>query len=211
MSALQQIAYYLNIRDEIPNQKLAKKLALEEDMEGLAEIAAHLTDKNASVASDCLKVMYETGYLKPELIASYAQDFVGLLSSKNNRMVWGAMIALSTIADINPKPIAAQLPLIITVMEKGSVITIVSGIRTLGKLFAAVPKQADQAMPYLSNLLETCIPRDVPTHGESLLPMMNAQNVDFFRLLFESRVPDMSASQARRMRSVLKKMDKITT
>lgn len=210
MSVLQQIAYYLNIRDEIPNQELAKKLAQEEDMEGLAEIAAHLTDKNASVASDCIKVIYETGYLKPELIASYAQDFIGLLTSKNNRVVWGAMIALSTIADINPRPIAAQLPQILAVMEKGSVITIVSGVRTLGKLFSAVPEQADKAMPYLSNLLETCIPRDVATHGESLLPMMSAQNADVFRLIFESRVPDMSASQARRMRAVLKKMERIS-
>jgi hypothetical protein len=210
MSALQQIAYYLNIRDEVPNQTLAKRLAEEEDRDGLAEIAAHLNDKNASVASDCLKVLYETGYLKPDLIAPYAQDFIGLLNSKNNRLVWGAMIGLSTIADINPKPIAAQLPLILSVMEKGSVITIVSGVRTLGKLLSAVPEQADKAMPYLSNLLETCIPRDVATHGESLLPMMNAQNADVFRLIFESRVPDMSASQARRMRAVLKKMEKIT-
>jgi hypothetical protein len=209
MSALQQIAYYMNIRDEVPNQALARRLAEDEDREGLAEIAAHMQDKNASVASDCLKVMYETGYLKPELIASYAQDFVGLLSSKNNRLVWGAMIGLSTIADINPKPIAAQLPLILSVMEKGSVITIVSGVRTLGKLFSAVPDQADKAMAYLSNLLETCIPRDVATHGESLLPMMNAQNVAIFRLIFESRVLDMSASQARRMRAVLKKMEKL--
>jgi hypothetical protein len=125
-------------------------------------------------------------------------------------MVWGAMIALSTIADINPKPIAAQLQQILIVMEMGSVITVVSGVRTLGKLFSAVPQQAEQAMPYLSNLLGTCIPRDVATHGESLLPMMNATNVDFFRLIFESRVPDMSSSQARRMRAVLKKMEKIT-
>jgi len=210
MSALQQIAYYLNIRDEVPNQALAKRLAEDEDCEGLAEIAAHLNDKNASVASDCIKVMYETGYIKPELIASYAQDFIGLLSSKNNRLVWGAMIALFTIADINPTPIAEQLPQILTVMEKGSVITIVSGVRMLGKLFGAVPELADKAMPYLANLLGTCIPRDVATHGESLLPMMNAINADFFRLIFESREPDLSPSQARRMRSVLKKLEKIT-
>jgi hypothetical protein len=206
MSALQEIAYYLNIRDEVPNQQLAKKLVEQEDSDGIAEIAAHLADKNASVASDCVKVMYEIGYLDPELIAPYTQSFVNLLNSKNNRMVWGAMIGLSTVADLAADVLAPQISTLLQVMEKGSVITVVSGVKVLGKLVGAAPQLEGQVMPYLTQLLTTCIPRDVPTHAESLLPMMNEHNRGVFQKICESRVADMSTTQARRMRSVMKKM-----
>jgi hypothetical protein len=65
MSVINQIAFYSGRRDEVPNQELAKKLAETRDREGLREIAAHLMDKNPSIQSDCLKVLYETGYLEP--------------------------------------------------------------------------------------------------------------------------------------------------
>ncbi len=52
-----------------------------------------------------MKVLYEIGYLTPELIADYADDFLKLLRSKNNRMVWGGMIALATIAETKPREI----------------------------------------------------------------------------------------------------------
>jgi len=44
-------------------------------------------------------VLYEIGYIKPALIADYTPDFLALLKSKNNHMVWEDMIALATAAD----------------------------------------------------------------------------------------------------------------
>ncbi|MBI9049855.1 MAG: hypothetical protein JEZ00_10570 [Anaerolineaceae bacterium] len=206
MSALQEISYYRNIRNEIPNQELAKKLAETEDFEGIAEIVEHLQDKNKSVASDCLKVLYELGYLRPDLIARYVDKFLALLDSKHNRMVWGSMIALATIAPYKPKEIMAKFDLLQTLMEKGTVITVVWGARMIGNLVGAAPKYAEKVMPYITNLLTTCIPRDVATHAEGLLPMINEDNEEVFRAVFESRMDDMSAAQARRMRSVIKKI-----
>lgn len=89
MSALQRIAYYQNRRDEVPNQELAKELATKKDRKGIREIAENLWNKNVQVQSDCLKVLYEIGYLQPELVAPYAEDFLKLLHSRNNRLVWG--------------------------------------------------------------------------------------------------------------------------
>ena len=100
MTVINQIAFYQNRRDEVPNQELAHRLVEKEDHNGIQEIAGHLTDKNSAVASDCLKVLYEIGYLKPELIRKYSKEFLDLLNSRNNRMVWGAMIVLSTIAPL---------------------------------------------------------------------------------------------------------------
>jgi hypothetical protein len=86
---LERIAFFQNKRDEVPHQHLAKELAETENREGIKEIAANLQSKNPNVKSDCLKVLYEIGYLKPALIANYTSDFLALLKSKNNRMVWG--------------------------------------------------------------------------------------------------------------------------
>ena len=100
MGAIGRIAYNLNIRDEKPNQLLAKELVNNQDTDGIREIVEFLSDKNASIRSDCIKVLYEVGYLNPTLIAPYVKDFLDLLDNNQNRMVWGGMIALSTIAGI---------------------------------------------------------------------------------------------------------------
>lgn len=105
MSVLNRIAYFQNRRDEAPNQKLARELAESKDKKGIQEIAENLGHKNQNVQSDCLKVLYEIGYLAPELIADHVDEFLKLLKSKNNRMVWGSMIALATIAELKPREI----------------------------------------------------------------------------------------------------------
>src|SRR2546422_884291 len=100
MSALEKIASMQGRRDEVPNQELAKELAAKADRKGIKEIADNLWNKDKNIQADCIKVLYEIGYLKPELIGGYVSDFVKLLSSKNNRLVWGAMTALTTVAEI---------------------------------------------------------------------------------------------------------------
>ena len=87
MSALNRIAYFQNRRDEVPNQELARDLAARQDRAGIQEIAENLWNKNQNVQSDCLKVLYEIGYLDPTLVADYAADFLKLLNSKHNRLV----------------------------------------------------------------------------------------------------------------------------
>ncbi len=128
---------YQKRRDEVPNQQLAKKLAETENKKGIKEIADNLQHKNKSVQSDCLKVLYEIGYLKPVLIAEYAPVFLGLLRSKTNRMVWGGMIALATIADQKPDEIYAKLADVTDAIDNGTLITEVWGLKALAKVAAA--------------------------------------------------------------------------
>ena len=129
MSALGKIAFFQNHRGEIPNQLLAKELAEKEDAEGIQEIADNLHNTDKNISSDCLKVLYEIGYLRPNLIAPYAGNFLSLLSHKDNRKVWGAMIALGTISLISHKEIGEQIDTVIDVVNKGSVITVVWGVQ----------------------------------------------------------------------------------
>jgi hypothetical protein len=207
MSTLNKIAYYQNRRDEVPNQQLAKELAQTQNHQGIKEIAENLQSKNQNVQSDCLKVLYEIGYLKPELIAPYAQDFLSLLQSKNNRMVWGAMIAIATIASLQPQQIHAQLGTVTKAIDQGSLITVVWGIKTLGKLAAADPAYKQEIIPYLTAQLKKCIPRDVPMHAESILPAIDAQNKQEILSLLETRKGEMTKAQLARLKKVIKQVE----
>jgi hypothetical protein len=206
MSVLNRIAFFQNRRDEVPNQQLAKELAQTENKEGIKEIAQNLQHKNKNVQSDCLKVLYEIGYLKPDLIADYAPDFLALLQSKNNRMVWGAMIALATIADKKPKEIYAKLDEVKTAVEKGSLITVVWGTKALAKVAAADKTYRQKIFPILTEQLKKCIPRDVPMHAESILPAVDAENKQQFLNIIEARKPEMTASQLARLKKVTKNL-----
>ena len=206
MSALSKIAFFQNKRDEVPNQQLAKELAQTEDKAGIADIAQNLHHKNPNVQSDCLKVLYEIGYLKPELIAAYVQDFLGLLKSRNNRMVWGAMIALATVADKKPTEIYQQLTTVTDATDKGSLITVVWGVKALAKVAAADKTYKQKIFPLLTSQLRNCIPRDVPMHAESILPAVDADNKAEFLRIIEARKPEMSTSQLARLRKVTKNL-----
>lgn len=70
MSVLQELSSSLGRRDQVPNQELAKVLAEHEDRAGIQEIAEGLWHEEKNVRSDCIKVLYEIGYLRhdrPEL------------------------------------------------------------------------------------------------------------------------------------------------
>jgi len=208
MSALNQIAYFLNRRDEVPNQELARKLAETKDQEGIAEIAKNLWHNNPNIQSDCLKVLYEIGYLAPELIVSYASDFLKLLKSRDNRLVWGAMIALSTIAEVAADALYPHVDLIQKTMARGSVITVDAGVRALAAIAASSQERRDEIFPYLRVHLQTCRPKDVPQHAEKILGAINALNKGEFIGVLGKRMGDMSVAQAKRVRKVIQAAQK---
>ena len=204
MSVLNKIAFYQNRCDEIPNQELAKELAETENKKGIKEIAMNLKHKDKSVQSDCLKVLYEIGYLKPELISDYVHEFLALLNSKNNRMVWGAMIALTTIADKKPNEIYTQLDTLTTAINTGTLITTVWGTKALAKVAAADKTYKQKIFPHLMTQLRKCIPRDVPMHAESILPAVDADNKQEFLNIIATRKPEMTPTQQARLKKTTK-------
>jgi hypothetical protein len=209
MAALEKVAYFQQRRDEIPNQELARELAQTRDQAGIAEITANLVNKNKNIRSDCLKVLYEIGYIDPALISYYVADFLNLLKSKDNRMVWGGMIALGTIADLCPTQIWAKVDDVIASVEHGSVITVVWGIKALARVSSANPTYSQKIFPCLMQELKTCIPRDVPTHAENILIAVNRTNLTEFVSILRSRMQEFSPSQLTRIKKILKQADKI--
>ena len=207
MSIISKIAFYRGIRDEVPNQELARELAETKNAAGVQEIAEHLTDKNSNVRSDCIKVLYETGYIAPELIAPHVNEFLKLLVSKQNRLVWGGMIALSTIASLKPAELYEQRDLICKTIDQGSVITMDAGIKSLARVAASDPQFRDTLNPYLMEFLRKCRLSDVPRHGEVISECVDDTNKQEFVSILQQRLPEMSASQSARVKKLLKKID----
>jgi hypothetical protein len=208
MSVLNKIAFYQDRRDEAPNQELARQLVETKNLAGIQEIAENLWNKNSKIQSDCIKVLYEIGYLAPELVAPYSMDFLKLLRSRNNRLVWGAMIALSTVAGIAADAIYPYRGEIQKTMARGSVITVDAGVLTLAELAATSDQRRQEIFPFLLDHLRTCRPKDVPQHAEKTLRAVDEGNKDEFIAVLETRMEDMSASQASRLRRLIKLAEK---
>lgn len=206
MGAIERIAYNVGRRDEVPNQELAAELAASKDADGIAEIADHLEDKNKSVASDCLKVMYEIGYIDPTLIEPYTGRFLGLLRSPNNRMVWGSMIALWTVAAAQADVIWKEVDLVMDTVREGTVITTVSGVKALAVVASKSPAYEARIGPFLMDVLRDCEPKLVATHAEDMLVMVDDGNRDEMVSVLEGRMDELRSSQATRVRRVLRRL-----
>ena len=190
----------------MPNQELARDLAARRDAEGIAEIADHLEDRNKSIASDCLKVLYEVGYIVPSLIEPYTDRFLALLSSPNNRMVWGSMIALWTVASAQADTIWGEVDLVMDTVREGTVITTVSGVKALAIVASKAPEYEARIRPFLLDVLMGCEPKLVATHAEDMLVMVDEGNRDEMVSVLEGRMGELSPSQGTRVRRVLKRL-----
>src|SRR6266508_242829 len=203
MSVLNQLASSLGRRDETPNEELARDLAAKKDRKGIHELAENLWNKDKNIRADCIKVLYEIGSIEPKLITDYTQEFVKLLRSKNNRLVWGGMTALAEVAKANSDAVFKYLDEIKKAKETGSVITVDNAISTLAYT-AATDKYNKTIFPYLLKHLSSCRPKEVPQHAEKTLPAVNSSNkADFIKVL-EKRMEDLSGSGLARVKKVIK-------
>ncbi|MBI5218754.1 MAG: hypothetical protein HY958_07485 [Bacteroidia bacterium] len=207
MKTLERIAFYQNRRDDVPNRELARELAATEDKAGIKELVQNLGNKNKNIQSDCLKALYETGYIKPALIAEYAENFLNLLKSKNNRMVWGSMIALASVAPLNPLPVLKKLDDVMKIVEKGTVITRVWGIAAIARAISKDAGYNTMHFGFLLDQISKCIPRDVPKHAEDMLPAVNKKNKAGFAAVLKMRAQELTATQKARLKRVLRKIE----
>jgi len=210
MSVLQRLASFQNKRDNVPNQELAIDLVKKNDREGIREIAENLNNPDKKIQSDCIKVLYETGYIKPELISDYADVFIGLLKSINNRLVWGGMIALSTVASIKPKTVFNNLDEIMDAIEKGSAITRDSGIKALALAASSDESGHSKIFPLLMNHLLTCRPKEIPMHAEYIMPAVKKNNRSEFVDILRARIKLLKPSQFKRIKKILNSFSPVT-
>jgi hypothetical protein len=203
MTIIDRLSSSLGHRNDVPNQALAKELVESGNKRDIEELVHNLSNKNKAIQSDCIKALYEIGYLKPELIASYVKEFCILIRGQNNRLVWGAMIALSTIASLEAPAIYKQLDWIMEAMEKGSVITLDNGVSVLANIAAANKTYEKKIMPYLLRHLQTCRPKEVAQHAERTLAAIHTGNRKAFEQVLMDRMDDISAPQKKRVQKIL--------
>lgn len=204
---IELLACKLGRNDEIPNIELAEKLCATMDTKGVYEIVCGLKSKEQAVAGDCIKVLYEIGQRKPELIADFADDFITVLSSKNNRLIWGGMTALVYIAPIRPAVIFNRLAEIVAAYKKGSVITVDNSISVFAILCAANDGYCAKIFPMLLDHLAHCRAKEIPQHAERMAVCINAGNRAMFAKALDARSGELSRAQHSR---VIKLVSKIT-
>jgi len=209
MEAMDLLSTNLNRLDDQANQDLAIEIIRTKRTDWIKELVDNLQHPDKNIQSDCIKVLYEIGERgSANMIAPYCKDFGQLLTSKNNRLIWGAMIALDTMTLINPSELFDLLPQIISVVDKGSVITIDHGVGILAKL-SSFSYYAEMTLPLLIEQLRKCPSKQLPMYAEKSLIAINLTNQEQFVELIRSRIPEMDKdSQKVRLNKLIKKLGK---
>jgi len=203
MKVIEKLASMQGRKDDIPNQELAREIAQNQDEEAIRVIVQNLENKDKNIQSDCIKVLYEIGYINPQLIQQYVDEFLMLIDSKNNRLVWGGMIALSTIATLKSDRIFEAIDKIYHAIKNGSVITVDNGIKTLARIASVKEEYNREIFPFLIKHLKTCRPKDIPQHAEFISVAVTNHNKSEFLKVLEQRKEILKPSQLKRVNKVI--------
>ena len=203
---LQKLAYSLGRNDEEPNIELAQELAKTKNKKGIKEIVDGLNNPKEQIVNDCIKVLYEIAALSPELVAEYADNFVELLKSKNNRLVWGGMTALAKIVPLNPGEVFKNLDIVVNAYKKGSVITVDNSISVFAELAKADKKYGKKVLPIIMKHLENCRPKEVGQHAERAFVCINKNNSQKYKKILLKRRESLTDAQKKRVDKLLEKL-----
>jgi hypothetical protein len=169
-------------------------------------LGGSMFNKEKKIQNDCIKVLYEIGYRKPKLISTSLPVFVGLLKNKNNRLIWGAMVAIDTITDVEPNDVYSFLAEIMQAIDKGSVITKDAGVEILAKLSVNANYEKN-CFPLLMEQLKTCPVKQLAQYAEKTIQAISDKNKKEFITTINTRIPDLeNDSQKKRINAVLKKI-----
>ena len=206
MSILDQLASALGRKDEVPNQELAKAIATAKNTKAIKELVEGLAHKSKAIQSDCIKVLYEIGEQQPVLIAPYFEDFLALLGHKNNRLQWGTMTDLNSIAKVKPYEVYKNLSLILDAADRGSVITRDQAVNILIHL-TTTPKYAKDTFPLLLDQLLYCPTNQLPMYAERALPIIDELTKKEFLDVLQARLSEIEKdSKRKRVEKVIKKL-----
>lgn len=204
---IERVAFNLGRNDEEPNINLAVELSKNKDLNGIQEIVDGLNNSKDQIANDCIKVLYEIGERNPELIADHIRDFIYLLKSKNNRLVWGGMTAISKITFLKPRAVFENIETILNAYENGSVITRDNSISVFAELAKADKEYEKPIFSIIIKHLETCKPKEVGQHAERAFVCVNNENSKEFLAVLLRRKDYLTEAQKKRVDKLIKKIE----
>lgn len=209
MTVIDQISGKNGKRPKEKNKIVAGEIARKVDKKAVVELVTLLSHKDKTVQSDAIEILYETGYIDPACIAVHCNDIAALLNSRNNRLVWGAMIALSSIASVAPERVFDHFPLIQKSVGRGSVITKDAGVALYTHL-AKVKKYRSAVLPLLFAELENCPIKQFPQYVEKAADAIDRTIKDDFVNLIRSRTDELRMeSRLKRVRKALAAVEKV--
>lgn len=204
MSILSKLSTAQGLKDETANIALAIQIAANEDQEAINELLENLS--NRKLQNDCIKTLYEIAERKPTLIAPYFAIFLNLLSSKNNRLQWGAMTAIYSIADQTASQIVDSLDQLELAATQGSVITRDNFVKTLVKLLKHAELQ-EETFHRLLKQLKQAPDNQYPMYAEEIMKELPKPFQEIFKTALNQRLNDLpKESQQKRITKLLKKL-----
>lgn len=210
MSIINRLSALNQKNNNLLEQELAKELLETKNNEAIKELVENLNNSNKKIQSNCIKTLYEIGERGGgELIASFYNEFGNLLFDKNNRLVWGAVTALNSIVEFNPKGVFEYIEVIKQAVDNGSVITIDNGVSIYSKL-AAYSEYSKTVLPLLLNILNRCPIKQLPMYLEKSEKCFNFENKSVFLKVIENRFKFLeSESRIKRVQKIKTKLEKI--
>lgn len=207
-SILPQLASSLNRRDEQPNIDLAERIVAENNTAAIAELVENLGNQSKDIRFDCIKALYETGARKPALIAAYVHDFLKLLDSKENRLQWGGMTTLSSIAKEKPAELFEALGKIIDTADKGSVVTRDHSMKIMAQL-AQVDDYNEDVVPLMIEQVLVSPVNQLPMYVEFTAPVVRSAQEEEFIAAIQTRLAELDLEPKRkRLEKVLRDLAK---
>ena len=170
-----RLAGALGRRDENPNIELAEHIADCGNTYAVASLVALLKRGKTSQRNDAIKVLYEVGDRRPELIAPHVTAFLQHMNSASNRLVWGALTALAAITRTEPGEIDRHLEDILDAADEGSVIAKDQAMNILLTLAADTTRSA-RIMPLLIGRIASAPPNQLPAYAERSLSVIAPGN-----------------------------------
>jgi hypothetical protein len=180
------LASSLGKRDEAPNVLLASRIAKEGDKRAIEELMDLLKHKKSAIRSDAIKVIYEAGRHNIDLIIPYVYRLVLLLGHKENRLIWGALSALSAISETKPELLVPYTSAIVEAMDNGSVITRDHGIYILCHM-ATIKRNYKDCLALLLEQLEASPVNQVPMYAEKIAGIIRKEDLPAFEKVLRHR------------------------
>jgi len=166
-----------------------------------------LQHKTKAVRHDCIKTLYEIAERQPKLIAAFANTFIELLGSNDNRMQWGAMTGLSAIVNETPEIIFSNLSKVIAVADVGSVITKDHAVKILVTL-SSQKEYVSTTIPLLLEQILASPNNQLPSYAEQAQPVIHDKVAKqrFIQILTD-RVGNVTPdSKKKRVEKIIKKL-----
>lgn len=186
----------LGRRDETANIRLAEQIVQQEQPDAIEELVRIIQGRDRKLGNDAIKTLYEIGERAPKMILPYLREFIGLLSSKVNRLQWGSMTAISTLVELSPQEVYSFLPQILQAMERGSVITKDHGVKILVHL-ATHSAHRETVIPILLEFIQTAPLNQFPSYVLQIEEIPLDPFLEEFLTIIRSRLPEFNVYPAK--------------